>query len=140
MRIMGIDYGTVRTGIAISDPSGTIAQPAGYIKSSSLKDLSIIILNQCKEKGIKKVVLGLPLHMNGQESKGAEEVRKLGSFLRQDSDISIVFWEERLSTCAAERVLIEGNASRARRKKNIDSIAAAIILQNYLESLNNFPD
>lgn len=138
MRIMGIDYGAVRTGIAISDPTGTIAQPAGYIKTSSVKDLAGIILNQCKEKGIKEVVLGLPLHMNGQESKGAKEVRKLASFLRQDSDISIVFWEERLSTCAAERVLIEGDVSRAKRKKNIDSIAAAIILQNYLESLNNF--
>ncbi len=133
MRILGIDYGTVRTGLAISDTLGIIAQPSGLIKTSSLKELVNKISEKCKELAVKKIVIGLPRHMSGEESVSSIKARELGDKLKERLGIPVCYCDERLSTCAAERALLEADMSREKRKEKIDSVAASIILQNYLD-------
>jgi len=139
MRVIGIDYGTVRTGIAISDPTGTFAQPAGFIRCDgiSLEELAVQIQRKIDEVKAEKIVIGLPKHMSGDEGTHAPKVRELAAILEEKTKLKIKFLDERLSSISAEKYLIEGNVSREKRKQKIDSVAACIILQNFLDSLVN---
>ena len=134
MRILGIDYGTVRTGLAISDPLGIIAQPLETIKADSLADLITKITTRCQEKEVEQIVIGLPRHMSGEESEGSSRARKLGDQLTGKLALPVIYQDERLSTAAAKRVMSEAAVSRKKRREKIDSVAATIILQNYLDS------
>lgn len=135
MRFIGLDVGTKTIGVAMSDPLGWTAQGLKTIRRRNLaKDLEelgeIITKNQ-----VEKIVVGLPYHMNGSEGASAERARELGEALREAFNLEIIYQDERLSTVAAQRVLLEGNVSRANRKKVIDKMAAAYILQGYLDYL-----
>lgn len=136
MRVIGIDYGTVRTGIAVSDPSALIAQPAGYIRCDSLSidELAEQIARKYADANADSIVIGLPKHMSGDEGTHAGKVRELAALLEGKLKIKVDFLDERLTSVSAEKLLIEGNVSRAKRKEKIDSVAACIILQCYLDT------
>lgn len=136
MRVIGIDYGTVRTGIAVSDPSAFIAQPAGFIRcdSMSIEELAAEIARKYNEVHAGKIVLGLPKHMSGDEGTHAVKVRELGTLLEVKLSIKVDYLDERLTSISAEKLLIEGNVSREKRKQKIDTVAACIILQAYLDA------
>ncbi|OGV56827.1 MAG: Holliday junction DNA helicase RuvA [Lentisphaerae bacterium GWF2_44_16] len=135
MRILGIDYGTVRTGVAMSDPLGMLAHPLEAIKISYMKDLIDAIAALSMKNGVEKIIIGLPKHMNGDESDSSKKVRELASELEKKLNIPILLYDERLTTSAAEKLLIETDMSRKKRKEKIDSLAASIILQGYLDSM-----
>ena len=133
MRYLGLDYGTVRIGVAISDPDAIIAQPFRTVDAKSLKKAVAEIAEICKEKDVKEIVIGLPLHMNGDEGESASAAKKLGQFINDATALKINYIDERLSTVSANKALNEGNVKGKKKRDNVDAIAAAIILQNYLD-------
>ncbi|HBC89731.1 MAG TPA: Holliday junction resolvase RuvX [Lentisphaeria bacterium] len=138
MRVIGIDFGTVRTGIAISDPTATFAQPAGIVKCAGLpiSELATLLEQKIREIKAEKIVMGLPKHMSGDEGTHAAKVRELAGIIEQKTGIKVNLLDERLTSVSAEKLLIEGNVSREKRKGKIDAVAACIILQNFLDSQN----
>ena len=133
MRTMGLDYGSVRIGVAISDPSGIIAQPKNYLEAKPKKKCLIKIAAICKELQITQIVIGLPKHMNGDEGISAKAARLLGAAIVEVTDLPVDFLDERFTTISANNLLTESNIKAPQKKEKIDSIAAAIILQNYLD-------
>ena len=134
VRILGLDIGKKTIGVALSDEAGITAQPLKLIKRSSLaKDLEDV-MQTAREHSVGKILAGLPLNMNGTSSSTTEFVLKFVEMLRAKSPVPVITWDERLSTAAVERVLIDGDMSRNRRKEVIDKMAAAYILQGYLDS------
>ncbi|MBN1865363.1 MAG: Holliday junction resolvase RuvX [Victivallales bacterium] len=133
MRTMALDYGTVRIGVAISDPLGIIAQPKGYIEASPVKSCLGTIAELCANYGIQRIVLGLPLHMKGHEGKSAQGARCLGTKIESKLNIAVTYIDERLSTVTAHKILDETKVRQSKKKSKIDSVAAAVILQTYLD-------
>lgn len=137
-RIMGLDIGDKTIGVAVSDIMGLTAQGVTTIKrvgkKKDIEEIKKIIL----ERQVNKIVSGLPKNMNGTIGTQGEKVQKFCELLKQETNLPIEFWDERLSTVAAERSLIEGNVRRENRKKVIDMLAAVIILQGYLDLQRNF--
>jgi putative Holliday junction resolvase len=133
-KIMGIDYGLKRIGIAMTDFLRITASPFNAIKNVSLKKNALKILEIAKNNNVSVIVFGLPLNMNGSEGEMAETVRKFIEEIKSLSDIEVTTVDERLTTAQAERMLIEeADISRERRKGLKDKIAAALILQTYLD-------
>lgn len=136
-RAMGIDYGDVRIGIAISDAMGWTAQGVETIKrQTEEKDLGRIG-ELIREYDVETLVLGLPKNMNNTIGPRGEMSQQFAELLQQTFGLPVVLWDERLSTMAAERMLISADVSRKKRKQVVDKMAAAIILQNYLDSKSN---
>ena len=133
MRVLGLDYGTVRIGVALSDPDGIIAQPKGFIKAEPRKNAILEIKRLCSENSVGRIVMGLPLHMSGEEGVSSKAARELGTTIAEQLDISLCYIDERLSTVSAEKALMEGNVKGKKKKEKVDSVAAAIILQNFLD-------
>ncbi len=135
MRIMGLDLGTKTIGVAVSDESRITAQPIGVIKRVSFeKDL--IALDELVEKyQITEIVLGLPVNMNGTMGEKSQAAMRFRDRLADRTGLPVGVWDERLSTAAVNRVLIDGDMSRAKRKGVVDKLAASYILQGYLDSL-----
>jgi len=131
---MGLDFGEKRIGVAISDPSGLIAQGIDVIQRKD-PERDILRLREIIDSyGVERIVIGMPKNMNGTLGRKAEEVQEFMELLKDEFDIPLMTWDERLSTRQAERVLIEADMSRAKRKKVIDRMAAVVILQSYLDS------
>ncbi len=137
-RIMGLDIGDKTIGVAVSDIMGLTAQGVKTIKRVGKKKDIEEIKKIIEEKQVNKIVSGLPKNMNGTVGTQGEKVQKFCELLKEQTNLEIDFWDERLSTVAAERSLIEGNVRRENRKKVIDMLAAVIILQGYLDSKSNF--
>lgn len=137
MRYLGIDVGDKRIGIAISDPSGVIATPYQvYNCVGPKKDLKYIA-GLAREKDIGKIIVGLPRNMNGTLGIRAEKCQEFAAKLTRHTPAEVLMHDERLTTVGAEKMLISADVSRAKRKKVIDKLAAQLILQNYLDSINN---
>ncbi|MFQ5737057.1 MAG: Holliday junction resolvase RuvX [Thermodesulfobacteriota bacterium] len=134
MRAMGLDLGKKTIGVAVSDPSGLTAQPVTTIRRTTLnRDIdALLALVEEYEAGV--IVVGLPVNMDGSLGWRSRETLKFVDFLKAKTGAEVVTWDERLSTVAVTRVLIEGGASRSRRKAVVDKMAAAYILQGYLDS------
>ncbi|MCK4463432.1 MAG: Holliday junction resolvase RuvX [Candidatus Omnitrophica bacterium] len=132
MRILGIDIGSKRTGIAISDELGITAQGLNTIESE--KDLISRLKDIIKSEGVNEVVIGLPLNMNGSAGPQAEKAIKFCDLLKEEISIPVKLWDERMTTVEVERVMIEADISRHKRKKKIDKLAAQVMLQSYLNS------
>ena len=135
MRILALDVGDKRIGIAVSDPTGTLASAERVLRRTSIeKDLAALgaLVNEYEAEA---VVMGLPLHLSGHAGEQAQTVTRLGDRLRQRLAVPVVMWDERLSTKGAQRLLIEAGMSPARRAARIDAAAAAVILQSYLDYL-----
>ena len=137
-RIMGLDIGDKTIGVAVSDLMGLTAQGITTIKRVGKKKDIEAIKQIIAEKQVNKIVSGLPKNMNGTVGPQGEKVQKFCELLKEETNLPIEFWDERLSTVAAERSLIEGNVRRENRKKVIDMLAAVIILQGYLDRQRNF--
>ena len=137
-RIMGLDVGDKTIGVAVSDLMGLTAQGVKTVKrvgkKKDIEELKAII----KERQVTKIVSGLPKNMNGTLGPQGEKVIKFCELLEQETGIKIEYWDERLSTVAAERTLIQGNVRRENRKCVIDMVAAVIIIQGYLDRQRNF--
>lgn len=134
-RVMGVDYGSKRIGIAVSDMMHIAANPFGSVKSVSFKKDALKILEIAHNNDVSTVVLGLPVHMNGTSGEMAEAVYKFVGEIRSLSDIKVEILDERLTTAQAERVLIgEAGISRKKAKRLKDKVAAALILQTYLDA------
>ena len=138
MRIMGLDYGTKTVGVAISDALGLTAQGIETIErkeENKLRRKCARIEELIREYEVEKIVLGFPKHMNNDVGERAEKSLEFKAMLERRTGLEVVMWDERLTTVAAERTLIESKVRREDRKKYIDKIAAVFILQGYLDSL-----
>ena len=133
MRIMGIDLGSKRIGIAISDEMCWTAQGIKVIKRVGINRDIEEIIKLVKEYSIDEIVVGLPVNMNGTIGKQAESVLIFVERLKSKINIPVATWDERLSTVAVTRVLLEGNVKRNKRKEVVDKMAAVYILQGYLD-------
>ncbi|NLM12633.1 MAG: Holliday junction resolvase RuvX [Epulopiscium sp.] len=139
MRIMGMDYGEKTIGIAVSDPFGWTAQGVEIIRrkdENNLKESMERIKELIEQYDVKKIVLGLPKNMNNTLGVRAEKTLKFKEKLEKKFSVEVILWDERLSTKAAEHILLEADISRNKRKKVIDKMAAVYILQGYLDSKN----
>ena len=134
MILLGLDIGTVRIGVAKSDPLGMIASPFEVIsatdKSAVIKRLKDIVADE----RVDKIIVGLPKRMDGTIAQAAEGVLAWVDCLKANVSIPVLTHDERLSTKAAERALLEGDVSRKKRKQHIDKVAAVVILQGYLDT------
>ena len=137
MKILALDIGTVRIGIAASDIMEIIASAYEVYRRKNLKIDTEYIAKLSKDLSVGEIVIGLPLKMDGSEGQSVEMARQFGEELAKLIDIPIHYQDERLSTVSAERILIESGMRREKRKDKIDSIAATIILQTYLDKKCN---
>ncbi len=134
MRILAIDYGDARIGLALSDESETLASPIGTYKSQSMrKDIDYIVA-LAKEKQAGLIVLGLPVNMDGSSGERVSKTKSFGNVLERVSGIQVEYKDERLTTVTAEQTLIECGMRREKRKRIIDTLSAQIILQSYLDA------
>ncbi len=135
-RILGLDVGDKTIGVALSDPLGWTAQGLKTIQRTNIKKDLRELEEIINEYDVNKIIVGLPKNMNGTIGFQGEKVEKfIGRLSKRFNGMEIVQWDERLTTVAAERTLIEADISRAKRKKVIDKIAAVYILQGYLDSV-----
>tara|TARA_B000000557_G_scaffold264160_1_gene268663 strand:+ start:436 stop:849 length:414 start_codon:yes stop_codon:yes gene_type:complete len=133
-RILGIDYGNRRIGLAISDPLNIFAKPFDTIDKNKKPKFLNEIYEVIKNMNIEKVVVGLPLNMKGIDSEQTKIVRKFVQILKKKINIPIIFQDERLSSKSAKEYLIMQNISPSKNKKSVDSVAASIILQEFLDN------
>ena len=136
-RILSIDYGTSRVGFAVSDLLHIIATPLKTIKNKSIQDLLKNIGQIVKEYDIRSIVVGLPLGLNGKETKQTKTV-KLFSETLEKNNYKVIFEDERLTTILAKKALIKQKISTGKNKSLIDQVSAAFILQNYLDKKKSF--
>jgi len=133
MRLLGLDVGDKRIGIAVSDPTGFLASAERVLKRVSFeKDLTALAA-MVQEYEAEAVVVGLPLHLDGRAGDQAEIVRRFVERLQKRISVPVIFWDERLSTRGAHVLLIEAGMRPAQRAARLDAAAAAVILQNYLD-------
>ncbi len=137
-RIMGLDVGDKTIGVAVCDLMGLTAQGVKTVKRIGKKKDIEALKEIIAERQVNKIVSGLPKNMNGTLGPQGEKVIKFCDLLQEQTGIKVEYWDERLSTVAAERTLIEGNVRRENRKSVIDMVAAVIILQGYLDRQRNF--
>lgn len=132
MRIAALDVGEARIGVAVSDELGIAANPVGLVRRvGGRRDLEALATLLAPYRP-ERVVVGLPISMNGSEGRQAAKVRLFGGRVGEHLGIPVEFWDERLTTVAAERVLLEADVSRRRRRELVDKVAATLILQGYL--------
>lgn len=134
MRIMGLDHGSVRVGVALSDELRMIAAPAEFLPAEPAGELFKKLGQLIEEKQVGQIVVGMPRNMDGTHGPAAEKVRAFVDQLKAATPVPIRTWDERLTSVQANRVLIEGNVRRKDRKQVVDKMAAAILLQSYLDS------
>lgn len=138
MRIMGLDYGTKTVGVAISDALGLTAQGIETItrkEENKLRRTCARIEELIGEYEVERIVLGFPKHMNNDVGERAEKSLEFKQMLERRTGLEVIMWDERLTTVAAERTLMESGVRREDRKKYVDKIAAVFILQGYLDSI-----
>lgn len=136
LRLLGLDLGTKTIGVAVSDGLLSIASGLTTIKRTKFTKDAEALDAIITEKGVLAIVIGLPLNMDGSEGPRAQATKAFVRNLGQKMDIPVIYWDERLSTVAAERVMIEADMSRKKRAEKIDSAAAAFILQGALDRLS----
>ena len=133
MRILALDHGSKRIGVAVSDETKTIAQPLEYIPAEPFAVFLERLRQLIREKEIDLILIGLPRNMDGSYGPAAEKVQTFVGVLGGAIAVPIKMWDERLTTAQANRVLIQGGARRDKRKEKVDQTAAAILLQSYLD-------
>ncbi len=131
--LLGIDPGTKNIGLAISDVSKTIATPLDVLTNVKYKNLVNYIKNIQHRNGLSGIVIGYPVNMDGTVGPKAQSSNSLADNLFKDINLPILLWDERLSTSAVEKMLINADITRDKRKKNIDKLAASYILQGFLD-------
>jgi putative Holliday junction resolvase len=137
MRIIGLDWGEARIGVAVSDPLGLTALPLDHLKNDNnvMPNIKKII----QKYNAEEIVVGRPINMNGSKSASTIKAEEFQDFLSKGLDIKVSLWDERFTSKIAEKALIESGFSRSSRKDLIDSSAASIMLQGYMENKKNAP-
>jgi putative Holliday junction resolvase len=135
MRILALDYGTKRVGVAVSDELKIIAQPLEFIPAEPFADFLARLKQLIQEKEIELMLVGLPRNLDGSYGPAAQKVEAFVGALRSAITIPIKTRDERLTSAQANRVLIQGGVRRAKRKEKVDKMAAAILLQSYLDGI-----
>jgi putative Holliday junction resolvase len=139
-RLLGLDVGTKTVGMALSDVTRSIATPYDTIRRTKFTEDAKLISKAVAANGVGALVIGLPINLDGSEGRRAQSTRAFARNLANHVDLPLVFWDERLSTAAVERHLIEADASRKRRAEVIDRMAAAYILQGALDRLKRLAE
>ena len=142
MRVMAIDYGDARTGVAVSDDSASLAGEAWVIHSRNNNETAQFLTNEVKKRGVSCIVVGYPKNMNGTVGPRAEKSEHFAELLRSllnqgDDSLEVVLWDERMTTKSAHRLLSDVGKHGKKRKKAIDAVAASLILESYLDYLKN---
>lgn len=135
MRVLGIDHGTVRIGLAISDELGMIAQPMEFVPAEPFANVLTRLREIIREKEVGLLLVGMPRNMDGSYGPAALKVESFIAALRDAVAIPIKSWDERLTSVQANRMLIAADVRRNQRKQKVDKTAAAILLQSYLDSM-----
>ncbi|MGN6552769.1 MAG: Holliday junction resolvase RuvX [Verrucomicrobiota bacterium] len=135
MRILALDHGTKRIGVALSDELKMIATPLEFIPAEPIADVFVRLKEIIREKEVELILLGMPRNMDGSYGPAALKVQEFIAVLRDKIAIPIQTWDERLTSAQAQRFLIEGKVRREQRKEKVDKTAAAILLQSYLDNL-----
>lgn len=135
MRIMGIDYGDARTGLAVSDAMNILVGEAWTVNQWDANTLADEITRQAVARGVERFVLGLPKNMDGTEGARAEKCREFAALLAGKTDIPIVMWDERRSSVEAHAILHANGKKEKKHRKTVDAVAASLILEGYLGTL-----
>lgn len=138
MRILGLDFGSRTVGVAVSDGLNLTAQGLETIErkdENKLRKTCARIEELIRQYEVSRIVLGLPKNMNNTEGERVEKTKEFGEMLARRTGLPVIFWDERLTTVAAERVLMENGVRRENRKAVIDKVAACLILQGYLDRI-----
>lgn len=133
-RLLGIDHGRVRIGLAITDPSQTLASPLSTRQSQGVDVDRIWFRKLIQEEAIKGVVIGLAVHGDGRESRQSAEARRFGDWFREALGLPVTYFDERYTSMEAEEYLQAAGATKKKRKEKLDRVAAQIMLKGYLES------
>jgi putative Holliday junction resolvase len=133
-RVLAIDLGTVRVGLALSDPLRLTGQPLGRLDRRALRDRLDALTDIIRDRDVAVVVVGHPLLMSGVAGERAADAEKFAERLRAAVSIPVVLWDERLTTVIAERALVEGNVRRKTRRNVVDAAAASLLLQSWLDA------
>ena len=134
MRILALDHGTKRIGVAVSDELKMIAQPLEFIPAEPFEAFAARLQRVLAEKPCELILVGLPRNMDGTYGPAAEKVREFVARLKEAVAVPLRTWDERLTSAQANRVLLQGNVRRSERKQKVDAMAAAILLQSFLDS------
>src|SRR5262245_46237620 len=136
MRILALDHGTRRIGVAVSDELKLIAQPVEYIPAEPFQGFVTRLQTLLQEKEVGLILIGMPRNMDGTYGPAATKVQEFITALKAVVTVPIKTWDERLTSAQANRVLISGNVRRGQRKEKVDQTAAAILLQGYLDAMS----
>ncbi|MBQ6540573.1 MAG: Holliday junction resolvase RuvX [Oscillospiraceae bacterium] len=136
MRIMALDYGDARTGIAVSDAMGILAGDAWTVHEPNTLKVAEIIAEEVKTRGVEKLVVGYPRNMDGTAGARAEKCAAFGELLREKTGLEVIMWDERRTTVDAHRILSDNNRRGKKRKNTVDAVAATLILEGYLNSIS----
>lgn len=139
MRILGLDHGERRIGVAVSDATGTIASPHSVI-DRRMTDVPVALRSLVTEFAVERVVVGLPLLLSGEEGQAARSARAFADQVAQETGLPVLLQDERYTTVTAEDALIEGGVRRRRRRDVRDKVAAAVMLQSYLDGRTHDDD
>jgi len=135
-RILSIDYGKKRIGLALSDPMKMIASPLKTLQAGKNEQETVdLLLKEITSHNPEIILIGLPLHLSNEESETSLLVRQLKAALEEKITIPIILWDERLTSKQVERVMMEGNVKRKKRAQHVDTLSATLILQSYLDTL-----
>ena len=133
-RILGVDFGDTRTGLAVSDTLGMLANGIGYVNSTYMPKTAELVGEKAKEYNVSKIVVGLPINMNGTHGPRAEHAKEFAAMLAEATGLPVEMFDERCSTMAAHQILNFTDTRGKKRKAAVDTLSAQIILQNYLDS------
>jgi putative Holliday junction resolvase len=134
MRILALDHGSKRVGVAVSDPMKVIAQPLEYIPPEPFADFLARLKEILRDQEVELILIGMPRNMDGSYGPAALKVQEFVAALKSSVTVPIQTWDERLTSAQANRFLIQSNVRRDKRKEKVDKTAAAILLQSYLDS------
>ena len=136
MRIMGIDYGDQRTGIAVSDEMNILVGECWVINEWDPERLAETVAQEARQRGVSRLVLGLPRNMDGTEGPRADKCREFAGLLRAASGLELVLWDERRSSIEAHAILRANGKKEKKHRKTVDAVAASLILEGYLGSIS----
>ena len=135
MRIMGIDYGDARTGLAVSDEMNMLVGEAWTVNEWNPERVADVIAQEAQKRNVRRLVMGLPKNMDGSEGPRAEKCRSFAELLRSKTDIELVMWDERRSSIEAHAILHANGKKEKKHRKTVDAVAASLILEGYLGTL-----
>ena len=134
MRILGLDIGAKRIGIAVSDPLGITAQNRGFINRGTVRETIALLREEIARHDVQRIIVGLPLNMNGSEGESARLIRNFSRRIERQMQLPVILWDERLTTAEADTLMKSAGLSRKKRSRLLDGMAAQLILQSYLDS------